>query len=98
MHLGPFYLDTKELFLIVAALLIALAIYFGWPLWLFNSQSLLVLVIIMLVVKGLLPAIHNENFFVLSLTSLLLLLYLPLFQVLLFYSLSFALLKILKVI
>lgn len=98
MRLGPFYFDSKELFLFVAAILIALAIYFGWPFWLFNKENLLVLVIIMLVTKGLLPGIHNENYFILSLLSIFLLLYFPLFQVLIFYFLSFILLKVFKVI
>lgn len=98
MRLGPFYFDTKEFFLILGVILLGLAIYFDWPLWLFNRQSLLVLVVLMLVTKGLLPAIHNESYFVLSLVSLFLLLYFPLFQVLIFYCLSFILLKIFKVI
>ena len=87
MHLGPFYFDTKELFLLASAVLVALAIYFGWPLWLFDRQSLLILIIIMLITKGLLPAIHNESYFVLSLVSIMLLLYWPLFQVLIFHFL-----------
>jgi len=98
MRIGPFYFDSKEVFLLVGAILIAVATYFEWPLWLFDKESLLVLAIIMLITKGLLPAIHNENYFVLSLVSLFLLLYFPLFQVLLFYFFSFVLLKAFRVI
>ena len=98
MRIGPFYFDTKELFLIMAALLIAAANYFGWSLWLFNPTSLLVLVVIMFITKGLLPAIHNESYFILSLVTVFLVLYFPLFQVLVFYFLSFILLKVFRVI
>ncbi len=98
MRVGPFYFDTKELFLFLAAILIGVAYYFGWPLWVFAAQDLLVLTIILLITKGLLPGIHSENYFILALFSIFLLIYLPLFQVLLFYFLSFVLLKLFRVI
>lgn len=98
MRIGPFYFDSKEIFLFAAAILVALAYYFQWPLWLFPTEGLLVLIIIMLITKGLLPAIHNESYFILGLVSLFLLIYLPLFQVLLFYFLSFIFLKLFRVI
>ncbi len=98
MYLGPFYFDTKEIFLILAAILIGLASYFSWPLYWFNPRVLLLLVILMLITKGLLPAIHNESFFILALVTIFLSLYLPLFQLILFYFISFALFRLLKVI
>lgn len=98
MRVGPFYFDTKELFLFLAAILIALAYYLGWSMWLFVPENLLVLTVIMLITKGLLPAIHNESYFILILVSIFLLIYLSLFQVLLFYFLSFILLKLFRVI
>lgn len=98
MRIGPFYFDTKELFLFLAAILVASAYHFGWPMWVFTPENLFVLLIIMLITKGLLPGIHSENYFILALTSVFLLIYLPLFQVLLFYFLSFVLLKLFKVI
>jgi len=98
MYLGPFYFDTKEIFLVLAAILIGLAMYFGWSLIWFNPQALLILVILMLITKGLLPSIHNEAFFILALVSIFLTLYLPTFQVVLFYFISFGLFRLLKVI
>lgn len=98
MRLGPFYFDSKELFLLAAGFLVALSIYFGWPLWLFDKESLLVLIVIMFITKGLLPAIHNESYFILSIVAVFLVLYFPLFQVLIFYGLSFILLKAFRVI
>jgi len=98
MRIGPFYFDTKELFLILAALFVLIAFYFGWPLWLFSASDLLMIIIIMLITKGLLPAIHNEAYFLLSLLTLFLLIYLPLWQTIAFYFLSFFFFKLFKVI
>lgn len=98
MYLGPFYFDTKEIFLILAAIILSLAWYFGWPLWWFDKRALLTLVILMLITKGLLPSIHNEAFFILAIVSLFLTLYLPIFQVVLFYFLSFIFFRLLRVI
>ena len=98
MYIGPFYFDTKEIFLIVAALLLGLAMYFGWNLWWFDRRTLFTLVILMLVTKGLLPSVHNEAFFILAIISIFLTLYLPVFQVVLFYFVSFLFFRLLKVI
>lgn len=98
MYLGPFYFDTKEIFLILAAIILALAMYFSWPLWWFDKRSLLTLVILILITKGLLPSIHNEAFFILVLVTIFLTLYLPIFQIILFYFISFLLFRILRVI
>ena len=98
MYLGPFYFDTKEIFLILAAILIGLAMQFGWSIWWFDKRALLTIIILMLVTKGLLPAVHNEVFFILALVTIFLTLYLPVFQVVLFYFISFALFRLLKVV
>ncbi len=79
MYLGPFYFDTKEIFLILAAILTGLAIAFSWPLLWFDSRVLLTLIILILVTKGLLPAIHNEAFFILVIVTIFLSLYLSFF-------------------
>jgi hypothetical protein len=52
----------------------------------------------MLITKGLLPSIHNEAFFILAIVTIFLTLYLPIFQVVLFYFLSFLFFRLLKVI
>lgn len=98
MYLGPFYFDTKEIFLILASILLGAAIFFGWNLWWFDKRTLLTITILMLITKGLLPAIHNEAFFILAIVTIFLTLYLPVFQVVLFYFLSFLLFRLLKVI
>jgi len=98
MYIGPFYFDTKEIFLILTAVLLGLAMYFGWSLWWFDKRVLLTLVILILFTKGLLPSIHNEAFFILAIVTIFLTLYLPIFQVVLFYFLSFLLFRLMRVI
>ena len=98
MYIGPFYFDTKEIFLIIAAILLGVASALGWPLWWFDKRVLLTLVVLMLFTKGLLPSIHNEAFFILAIITIFMSLYLPIFQVVLFYFVSFLMFRILKVI
>jgi len=98
MYIGPFYFDTKEIFLIIAAILLGVASALGWPLWWFDKRVLLTLIVLMLFTKGLLPSIHNEAFFILAIITIFMSLYLPIFQVVLFYFVSFLMFRILKVI
>ena len=98
MYLGPFYFDTKEIFLILAAVLLGVAMFLGWPLWWFDKRALLTLVVLMLFTKGLLPSIHNEAFFILAIVTIFLTLYLSIFYVVLFYFICFLLFRVLKVI
>lgn len=98
MKLGPFYFDTKELFLILAAILLSVSMHFGWGLWEFDRQELLTFTILFLLTKGLLPSIHNEAFLLHALVTIILTLFIPFFQVLLFYMITFALFKALKVL
>lgn len=98
MYIGPFYFDTKELFLIVLTILLAVAMYIGWdPAW-FKTRDIFTIAILILFTKGLLPAIHNEAFFFVALCAIFLTLYLPIFQVVLFYFISFVLFRILRII
>lgn len=98
MYLGPFYFDTKEIFLVLAIVVIILAIFFGLPLLWFDKATLLTLLVLILITKGLLPAIHNEAFFILALVTLLLTIWIPAFQVVLFYFVSFLLFRLFKII
>jgi len=98
MYFGPFFFDTKEIFLILLTLLLGLALVFGWEIWWFDKQVLLTMVILMLFTKGLLPAIHNEAFFILALITIFLTLYIPIFPVIVFFFLTFLLFRLLRVI
>lgn len=98
MYLGPFYFDTKEIFLIIGGFLIGLTIALDIPLFWFDRQELLLLTILIFFTKGLLPSIHNEAFFLVAIVAICSSLYMPLFQVVLFYFVTFFLLRLLRVI
>jgi len=98
MYFGPFFFDTKEMFLILATILLGFAMILGWDLAWFEPQTLLTIAILILITKGLLPAIHNEAFFILTIVTIFLTLYLPTFHVVLFYFISFLFFRFLRVI
>jgi len=98
MKLGPFFFDTKELFLVLLAGLIVLIIYLGWQVPFFDLNKLLLLVILFFLVKGLLSGIHNENFLILAIITIFLSLYLTAFQIVLFFFIALLLFRFLKVI
>lgn len=98
MYIGPFYFDTKEIFLILGAIFVGLAMFMGWPILWFDMTALFIIIVLMLITKGLLPSIHNEAYFILALVTIFMTLYLPVFQVILFYFISFLLFRVLKVI
>ena len=98
MYIGPFYFDTKELFLVLLTVMLSIGMYLGWsPVW-FNTKDLFTITILILFTKGLLPAIHNEAFFMVAFVAELCTIYLPIFQIVLFYFISFVLFRMLKVI
>lgn len=86
------------MFLIIAVMLLAAALYFNIQLMFFEPRALLTLAVIFLILKGLLPSIHNEAFFIHAIVTILLTMFLPLFQVILFYAVTFVFLKLLRVI
>jgi hypothetical protein len=98
MYIGPFYFDTKELFLVLLTIMLSVAMYLGWQATWFDTQNLFTITILILFTKGLLPAIHNEAFFMVAVSALIFTLWLPVFQIVLFYCISFVLFRILRVI
>ncbi len=98
MYIGPFYFDIKEILLILTAAIIGVALFFGLDMYAFDKRALLTILILVLITKGLLPAIHNEAFFILAIVTIFLTLSLPIFQVVLFYFISFLLFRVMKVI
>ncbi|MEI7652794.1 MAG: hypothetical protein WCJ70_00750 [bacterium] len=99
MYIGPFYFDTKELFLVLLTVMLSIGMYLGWTtVPFFNIKDLFTITILILFTKGLLPAIHNEAFFMVAFAAVLCTIYLQIFQVVLFYFISFVLFRMLKVI
>lgn len=98
MYIGPLYFNSKEIFLVIAIILLSISLYFKFEIWWFDKKTLLTLSVIFLLVKGLLPAIHNEAFFTVAASAIALSLFTPIFVVILYFFISFALLRIIKVI
>lgn len=98
MKLGPFYFDTKELFLMILVALLGAAFYFKWDIPYFDEQKLLLLVVLILFVKGLLPAINNNAFLIFALIVMFMSLYLETFPLLLFFFVGFGFFKLLRII
>jgi hypothetical protein len=98
MYIGPFYFDIKEIALVLLAVIIGVVWVLGINVYMFDKRALLTIVILVLITKGLLPAIHNEAFFILTIVTFFLTLSLPVFQVVLFYFISFLLFRLLRVI
>lgn len=97
-YLGKFYFEKKDFFLILAALLLWGALYFSFPLPLFNPQNLLALTILFLLAKGLILPTHDTAVFTTFLVAIFLTLFFPLFKVLIFLVSAFLLLRLTKVI
>jgi len=98
MYIGPFYINTKELFLILAVFFLAFSLRFGWNLYWFDTKTLLFIVLLLFVTKTVIPTIQNEAFFILAIITIFLTLYFSWFQILIFYFVSFAFFRWLKLI
>lgn len=98
MYFGPFYFNTKELFLVILVILLAVAQYLNWQIVGLNKVTLLTLTILILFIKGLLPSIDNEAFFTNVLVTLILSFFVPAWQAVLFFLVTFGFFRMLRVI
>lgn len=96
--IGKFYFNKKEMFLLVAAILLFIVMQFNYTVSFFNPFDLLVLTIFTLLAKGFFTSTNDSPLLLVFLFAIFLTLYVPLFQVILFYFMSFVFLKTLKVI
>lgn len=97
-YFGKFYFEKKDLFLILAVLIIWATIHFSYSFPLFDPQNLLILTVIFLLAKGLILPTHDTAVFTTFLTALFLTLFFPFFQVLIFLVFAFISLRLLKVV
>lgn len=96
MRVGPIYIDTKELFLIILVYILWTANFLGWNIPLFDDKTLTVLVTTFLFMKILFQGTNNENFLVFALVVLFASLYLNIAQVLIAVLAGFILLKLFR--
>lgn len=97
MYLGPFYFQKRDFFIILAVGLLFAALRYGFSFPLFKPSYLLVLSILFLLAKASILPAYDPIVFITFLVGLILTLFLPLFQVILFLLLAFIFLKILRV-
>ncbi len=96
MYLGPFYFESKDLFFILAAILLGIAMYFDWPLWSYSGSTLLTLAILMLITRGLIRSADNAIFYYHAIMTLILAIFFPFLQVILFYCAGLVLFRLFK--
>ena len=97
-YLGKFYFDKRDLFIVLAVVLLLLGNYFHYPLPYFEYKNLIILAILFLFAKGFLLTAYDSALFATFLTATILTLFFPLLQVLYFLSLSFIFLRLFKAI
>src|SRR3989344_8288107 len=97
-NIGRFYFNKKELFLLVAAVLLFIIMRSNYTISFFNPFELLVLTVFTLLAKCFFTSTNDTPLLIVFLFAIFLTLYIPLFQIIIFYILSFVFLKALKVI
>jgi len=97
-YLGQFYIDKRDLFILLVVVLLLLGNYLDYPLPYFDYQNLIIITLLFLLAKGFLLTTYDSALFATFLTALILTLFFPLLQVLYFLALSFIFLRLFKVI
>ena len=96
MRISRWDFDVKDVFLVLAAVLLVMALFFKWNVFLFDRTALLTLVILLLIMRGFISTVHVDAFFFIALTCVILTIFLPMLQVILFFTFSMAMLKLLR--
>lgn len=97
-YIGQFYFDKRDIFLILAIILLVFAIRTHYPIPYFDTNHLFFLLIILLIAKGFVLPVYDSAIFVIFLIALFLTLFVPLFQSLVFLVCAFLFLRLFKVI
>ena len=97
-YIGHYYFGKRDLFLLVASALLGLVIYLEYPIPVFDAHELVVLTVLALFAKGLLTSVHDSTVFLAFFAALVLTLFIPFVQVLIFLFLSFIFLHVMKII
>lgn len=97
-YFGQFYFDKRDLFILLAVILLLLGYKLGYPLPYFEYKSLIILTLLFLLAKGFLLTSYDSALFATFLVAAILTLFIPFLEVLYFVGLAFIFLRILKVI
>jgi hypothetical protein len=97
-YIGKAYIEKRDIYTLLALGIIGLARYKRYPISYINYDEVLSLVVIFLLAKGLILPSHDSVVFLVFFLALLLTLFIPFFQTLLFLFLAFLFLRLFKVI
>ncbi len=97
-YIGPFYIDKRDGFIVLAAILIILGMRWGYELVYFRQEYVLSLFILLLLAKATILPTHDSWVFIAFLLAMLGTLFLPFLQVLIGLALFFIFLRLFKVI
>lgn len=97
-YVGQFYVSKRDVFLVLGILLLGLLIYLNYPIPYFDTKQLATLFILAFFAKGLLLPTHDSVVFMTFFIGVLLTLFVPFLEVILFLFLAFLFLRVLKVI
>lgn len=97
-YIGQFYIDKRDIFLLVAIGLLWFVVHAGYPIPYFKSEYVIFLTVLFLIAKGLILSTYDSATFIIFLITLGLTLYVPFFQSLIFLVFAFLFLRILKAI
>ena len=97
-YLGQFYFDKRDLFIVLALILLATGWYFKILFPFFSYSDLLLLTFLFLIAKGILLPASDSLLFLLFFSGLVLLFFFPLIQVFFFLFLGFLFFRLLKML
>ena len=97
-YLGKFYFDKRDIFIILALVLLLIGYRLDYPLPYFEYKNLIILTLLFLLGKGFLLTTYDSALFATFLVAIILTLYIPLLQVFYFLALSFIFLRLFKAI
>lgn len=95
-YIGQFYIDKRDMFLLLALLVFGILAYTQYPVPLIDPASMTLLLLFTIVAKGFIPPASDSALFIAFFVSVILSLFAPLFHVLVFMALAFAFLRLFK--
>ena len=98
VYLGKLYFEKKDLYYFLGVGLILLGRYLNYPLPYISYDALLILAVLFYLAKGLILPAYDSILVVVFVAALMLTLFLPLLQILLFVLLALLFLRLLRVI
>lgn len=97
-YIKDIYIEKRDIYYLLGLGLIILARHKNYPIPYLNYDALLILTTLFFLAKGLILPAHDTVVFLVFFLALILTLFIPFFQIILFLFLEFLFLRLLKVI